>query len=405
MYTLIQNCHILDTINETTSKPGYVLINNDTIKAVGEGHSSFYADKIVDCKNGYLLPGLINLHTHINRRHLYRTKDVFRKGAPYVENSNDAKRMLHAVKNAWHELLQGVTTIRDLCSVGRTASELKNCINEGIISGPRLIVCGLAIAATGGHETHRYKGAVQVDGTDEVTKAVRNEIRLNADFIKLMASGGLGGMPEHEHPDWAELTIEEIKAATQVAHSHNKHTTVHAMGKTPVMNSLLGGVDGIEHGAVLSNHALDIMKERNVYYVPTMSGISAVANKEEKQGCLELAKTIRDIVVNPQRKSVEKAFKADILIGAGSDTLGSIQEELKLFCECGMTTMQAIKTATINAARILRLDKQIGSIEVGKKADLLILQNNPVQNLDALYTVKRVFLDGKEINHEMLMNL
>lgn len=311
----------------------------------------------------------------------------------------------YALKNAWYELLQGVTTIRDLCSVGRTASELKNCIKEGMIFGPRLIVCGLGIAATGGHETHRYKGAVQVDGAFEVTKAVRNEIRQSADFIKLMASGGLGGMPEHEHPDWAELTIEEIEAATLVAHSHNKHTTAHAMGEIPVMNSLLGGIDGIEHGAVLSNQALDIMKERNVYYVPTMSGISAVAKKEEKQGSLELAKEIRDIVVYPQRRSVEKAFKAGILIGAGSDTLGSVQEELKLFCECGMTAMQAIKTATINAALILRLDKQIGSIEVGKKADLLLLQKDPIQNLDALSTVDRVFLNGKEVTSEVLMNL
>ena len=106
--------------------------------------------------------------------------------------------------------------------------------------------------ATGGHETHRYKGAVEVDGPDEVMKATRNEIRLGADFIKVMSSGGIGGMPEREHPNWAELSEEEIAAAVFAAHTHKREVTVHAMGIEPVLAALHAGVDGIEHGTMLN---------------------------------------------------------------------------------------------------------------------------------------------------------
>ena len=403
MTTLIKNCRIIDGISDSPLERGFVLLKDEKIAAIGQGDPNIQADKTIDAGSGFLLPGLINLHVHINRRHLSRADGVFRKGAPYVENSSDAKRMVFAAKNAWYALSQGITTLRDACSVGRTAGELKACINEGLIPGPRLIVCGLGIAATGGHETHRYKGAVEADGPVEVMKAVRHEIKMGADFIKLMVSGGLGGMPEHEHPDWTEMDVEEIKAATSAAHSHKRDVTVHAMGEGPVMNALMGGVDGIEHGAVLTDRALDMMKQRNVYYVPTMSGIKAVADKEEQSGSRQLAKLIRDIVADPQRESVEKAYKKGIMIGAGSDTLGSLHSELKLFTECGMSKMQAIQTATRNAAKILRMDDMIGTIEEGKTADLLLVKNNPLESLDALLEVERVFLSGNEVQIDLLI--
>ena len=304
---IIRNCNIIDC----TGKLPYhadVRIQDGKITEIGKILPADAVDDTYDASGAYLLPGLVNLHVHINRRHLSRGTGVFRQGAPAIENSSDAQRVLYAARNAWFELAQGVTSLRDLCSVGRTASELKSTIASGLIRGPRMTVCGLGIASTGGHETHRYPGAVQVDGYDEVLKAVRTEIREGADFIKLMASGGLGGMPEYEHPEWAEFTVNEIKAACEAAHSHQKGVTVHAMGELPVLNSLAGGVDGIEHGAVLSQKALDIMKERGVYYVPTMSGITAVADKEAKNGSTTLAKTIREIVVYPQRDSVKRVI-------------------------------------------------------------------------------------------------
>ena len=379
-----------------------IRIENGIISEIGDNLSD---ELYIDGTGKYLIPGLVNLHVHINRRNLSRGTSVFRQGAPAIENSTDFHRILYAARNAWYELSRGITTLRDLCSVGRTASALKGAIAGGIIRGPRLVVCGLGIASTGGHETHRYSGAVEVDGVDAVMGAVRNEIKQGADFIKVMASGGLGGMPEHEHPGWSEFTLDEMRAACIAAHSHNKGVTVHAMGELPIMTSLHGGVDGIEHGAVLTDEALDMMVERGVYYVPTASGITAVADKEARAGSPELAAMMRELVVNPQRDSIRKAHERGILIGAGSDTLGSVPAELMLFEQCGMTRYEAIQTATINAAKILKNDDRFGTVEQGKIADLVLLYANPLANLRNIEDVDKVFLGGEEVSEKWMCNL
>jgi len=398
---IIKNANIIDCTGKEPYKAD-VRIEDGRIAEISSG---LVGEKTIDAQGFFLIPGLVNLHAHINRRNVSRGASSFRKGAPAIENSCDMHRILYAARNAWYELSTGVTTIRDLCSVGRTASALKSAIDEGIIKGPRLFVCGLGIASTGGHETHRYKGAVEVDGTDEILKATRQEIKLGADFIKVMASGGIGGMPEHEHPGWAEFSVDEIKAACYAAHSHNKGVTVHAMGELPVMNSLNGGVDGIEHGASLTEEALDIMKERGVYYVPTASGITAVANKEEKNGNTSLASLIFELVVNPQRQSIKKAYERGILIGAGTDTLGNMVDELLIFEKCGMSRCEALQTATINAAKILKNEADYGTIECGKIADFVILNKNPLDNLENLNNVEKVFLGGEEVSEKWMCNL
>lgn len=405
MITRLYGCSIFDGERDELMEGQSIYIRDDTIIHVGKGRADLVADVEICGQGKVVIPGLMNLHVHINRRHVSRTSSSFRQGAPAIENSSDAKRMMYAARNAWYELMQGITTMRDLCSVGRTATELKEAIEEGLINGPRLVVCGMAIAVTGGHETHRYKGAVEVDGPDEVTKATRNEIRLGADFIKLMVSGGIGGMPEHEHPSWSELNVEEITAACRAAHSHNRGVTVHAMGELPVMNALVGGVDGIEHGAVLTERALHIMKERDVYYVPTASGITAVADREAARGNAETAQMIRSVVVQPQRESIRKAHEFGIRIGSGSDTLGSVLEELRIFIDCGMNNVQALRTATSNAAGILGMEDRLGYIREGYQADLVLLDGNPLENIDALQYVHSVFVRGKRVSHEWLCNL
>ena len=398
---VIKNCNIIDCTGRAPYRAD-VRVENSRITQIGENLS---AEQMYDARGGWLLPGLVNLHVHINRRNLSRGVGVFRQGAPAIENSADGVRMLYAARNAWYELSRGVTAMRDLCSVGRTASQLKSAIAQGIVRGPRLHVCGMGIAATGGHETHRYAGAVEVDGADAVRKAVRQEIKLGADFIKVMASGGLGGMPEHEHPGWSEFTVEEMKAACQAAHSHNRGVTVHAMGAQPVLYALQAGVDGIEHGAVLTQEALETMASRGVYYVPTASGITAVADKERRGGSWSLAAMMEELVVHPQRESIRKAMEAGILIGAGSDTLGSIPQELLIFESCGMSRYEAIRTATINAARILKNEDRFGTVEWGKTADLLLLEENPLEDLRNIEKVKAVFLGGEMVSEAWMCNL
>lgn len=397
---VIKNCTIIDC----TGRLPYVSdvqAENGIITKIGQ---NLMGEEIIDGQGKYLIPGLINLHVHINRRNVSRTQSSFRSGAPAIENSSDFHRILYAARNAWYELSQGVTTMRDLCSVGRTASALKDAIEQEIIRGPRLYVCGMGIAATGGHETHRYKGAVEADGNQEVLKAVRNEIKHGADFIKVMASGGIGGMPEHEHPAWSELSVDEIRAACEAAHSHNKKVTVHAMGSLPVMNSLIAGVDGIEHGASLSDEALDIMAEKGVYYVPTASGIAAVAQKERKNGNTSLADIICNEVVFPQLESIKKAHKKGILIGAGTDTLGDLCDELLILEKAGLSSYEALQAATSNGAKIVEND-MIGTIECNKIADMVLLNANPLEDLHNIKKVNTVFFGGRIVSEKWMCNL
>lgn len=397
---ILKNCTIIDCLGNNPFVSD-VEIKDGFITKIEKGLNG---ENIKDCTGKFLIPGLINLHVHINRRNVSRTSSSFRQGAPAIENGSDYHRILFAARNAWYELSRGVTTIRDLCSVGRTATALKEAIENGIIKGPRLYVCGMGIATIGGHETHRYKGAVEIGDIEKLPQAVQNEIDLGADFIKAMASGGIGGMPEHEHPAKPELTEEELRVICQTAHKQYRTVTVHAMGEIPVMNSLKAGVDGIEHGAHLSNEALEIMKERNVYYVPTASGINAVAEKERKNNNNTLADIICQEVVYPQFDSIKKAHKKGILIGAGTDTLGNMTDELLILNKAGLSSIEALQTATINAAKILGND-DIGCISEGKIADLVLLNKNPLDNLNNLNEIDTVLFGGEEVNEKWMCNL
>lgn len=397
---ILKNCTIIDCVgNEPFISD--IEIENGLITKI---ENDIQGEKIIDCADKFLIPGLINLHVHINRRNVSRTQSSFRQGAPAIENGSDYHRILFAARNAWYELSQGVTTVRDLCSVGRTATALKEAFENKIIKGPRIYVCGMGIATIGGHETHRYKGAVEIGEIEKLPQAVENEIHLGADFIKAMASGGIGGMPEHEHPAKPELTEEELRIICETAHKHGKTVTVHAMGAMPVMNSLKAGVDGIEHGAHLSEEALEIMKERGVYYVPTASGIGAVAEKEKRNRNENLANIIFEEVVYPQLESIKKAHKNGILIGAGTDTLGDMISELLVLTKAGLSNLEALQSATLNAAKILG-NQNIGTVEKGKIADLVLLNKNPLDNLNNLKELDTVFFGGEEVNEKWMCNL
>lgn len=405
MRRLIVNCLLIDGIADEAARQSWVLWENDKITDIGRnGQAPPQTDaEVIDGAHCCLLPGLINLHVHIQRRHLHRSSGgIFREGAPAIENSPDTKRLLWAVKNAWEELRGGVTTIRDAASKNRINNELRDYIKLGMIGGPRVISCGFGIAGTGGHETHRYQGAVEADGPDEIRKAVRLEIKMGADFIKFMASGGLGGMPEHEDPRWAELTVDELKAGVAEAHNRNRTATVHAMGAQPVLNALYAGIDGIEHGAVLTDEALDIMASRQVYYVPTLSGIATVAERELARGNGGLAGLMQEVVIQPQRQSVEKAYRRGIRIGCGTDTLGDMIQEMELLNACGLSRMDCIKAATAQGAAICRKIDEIGTIEKGKIADMILVQGNPLENLNRLREIRLVVKDGATVDSDWL---
>ena len=396
MITKLDHVTLIDGIHDTPLADAWVLVEADRIVRIGQyPEEPGPADQTVDLRGCTLLPGLFNLHVHIQRRHLAaRQQQVFRVGAAAVENAPDTYRVVWAIKNAWRELFSGVTTLRDCASKNRINNTLRDMIRAGIVKGPDVLSCGFGIAATGGHETHRYQGAVEVDGPDEVRKAVRMEIKQGADFIKFMASGGIGGMPEHEDPSWVEMGLDELRSGIEEAHDRNKRTTVHAMGERSILRALEAGVDCIEHGVNLNEEALAMMKERRVFYVPTLSGITAVAEREQRSGSRELGDLIQRRVVEPLKQSIQLAAEQDITIGCGTDTFGDVITEMQLFHACGLSNMTCIKTATANAARICGLEERCGTIEPGKLADLVIVEKNPLEDLEHLRLVRKVMKRG-----------
>lgn len=402
---IIQNVSYFDTHSQLMIVDSDVVISNSTIEAItGERLAPTPGYTLIDGKGKFLLPGLFNLHSHPQRRHvsLLESSGPFRLGAAAVENLPDTQRMAYAIRNVWTEMLtEGVTTIRATGSKNFLNIELRDAFNNGILNGPRIIACGPILATTGGHATVGIDGAMEVDGPDEVRRATRMILKRDADWIKLCVSGGLAGIHKGEHPSMVQFTYEEVAAAVDEAHRKKRKVMVHCMASAAAEMAIAAGVDCIEHGNLLSDSVLATMKEKHISFVPTMSGIRKVYQREFDAGNTRVADLLREVVF-PHQDVVHKAIEAGILIGTGTDTLGSVVQEIKMFVECGMTKGQAILAATANAAKIVGLENEVGSIESGKAADLVLLCGNPLENLDELKHIDKVFLHGKVFEPTLL---
>lgn len=343
-----------------------------------------------------VIPGLWNLHVHIQRRHLADpgVGTTFRAGAASVENLPPALKAIMAARNAEAALKRGVVAIRDCSSGDYISLHLKRAVEMGILPGPHVFACGMGIASTGGHETHLYNGAIEADGADEIAKAVRQQIKAGADFIKLMASGGIGGFPDREHPDHVELTAEELSVAISQAHARGKKVTAHAMGEASIRACIDAGIDCIEHGVAITPELAGEMKRKGVSYVPTASGIATVAKRIRNAGKTEVADYLDEHVVLRQRESIRSAIQAGVQIGVGTDTLGSVHDEIAILHELGMDARRALQAATVNAASICGMQDQQGILKEGYKADLVIVRKNPLDNLKHLEEVAEVFVRG-----------
>lgn len=402
---------IIKQVNCYDSSLQKFLENRDVL--VRDGRIVSITDKTLDLPPGsdviagkekYLIPGLFNLHSHPQRRHvsLNEKSGPFRMGAAAVENLPDTQRMAYAIRNIWTEtLLEGVTTIRAAGSKNYLNIELRDAVEMGIMAGPNVIATGPIHATTGGHATVGIDGAMEVDGVDEVRKAVRLALKKEADWIKLCVTGGLAGIHKGEHPSMVQFTFAEVEAAVDEAHRKHRKVMVHCMASDAAKIAIKAGVDCIEHGNLLSEEVIALMKEKRTSFVPTMSGIWKVYLREHNAGNERVAKLLADVIF-PHKDVVRNAIKAGILIGTGTDTLGSVIDEMKFFIECGMTKAQALNSATIDSARIVDRQDRTGSIEAGKDADLVLLAGNPLENSEEFKHIEKVFLKGRAFEPKFL---
>ena len=372
---------------------GTLLVEEERIIALGrKDEVSIPGDAIViDAMGGSILPGLIDCHVHF----MLEYPDIMRELA-----TSPSLRLLQGIPRMQATLEAGITTVRD---AGGTPAGLKIAVERGIITGPRMQVAVSLISQTGGHGDGFFPCCVDIglfgihfydvpygvaDGIEEVRKTTREILRAGADWIKLATTGGV--LSASDAPTSSQLTVEEIKTAVYEAAAQEKRCMAHAQGSQGIKNALIAGVASIEHGVYLNDELIDLMLKEDVYLVPTLVAPLAVAEyASEHPDILPPMMATKAIdVIEAHKQSFRRAVQAGVNIAMGTDAgvgkHGENGRELVLMVENGMTTMQALVASTQNAARLLHMDKHVGTLDVGKLADIIVVKGDVLTDISRI---------------------
>ncbi|OGR25044.1 MAG: hypothetical protein A2277_21015 [Desulfobacterales bacterium RIFOXYA12_FULL_46_15] len=356
-----------------------VLVENDKIVSIRETDSGLDKDtRKIPIKDAVLFPGFIDCHVHL-------VMDASPDPIRTISGESDAITTIKGVKHALKTLAGGITTVRDLGGKQGIDLALKQAIASGLIKGPRVLASGCPICMTGGHG---WPLGREADGPDDVRRAAREQIKAGADIIKLMATGGV--LTSSVEPGSSQLTYEEMKAGIEEAHKAGRKTATHAMGSKGIMDALRAGIDSIEHGIYLTDEIISLMIENKVFYIPTIAAMYHIGKMGVAGGIPEWAVKKNTIVTPHHTESVKKAHQAGVAIAMGTDAgtpfnyHGKNLMEIPLLVRRGLTPMEALMAATGVASRVLGMENQIGTIEQGKIADIVLVRHNPLDDIDIL---------------------
>lgn len=375
-----------------------VIVNGDRIETVG-AHDTVQVPpnaEIIDAKGKYLLPGLIDSHVHVAASGYVPTRP---------KGSEKAYKTVVAINNLRSALQAGVTTVRDLCG-DRTNLALRTAVERGMLIAPRLFTAGKGICMTGGHGSGEPGFVHEVDTPDDVRKAVREEVKAKADFIKLLSS---------HRTDWPEFSEGEIDAGVDEAHRFGLKVAIHAANFVSVRMSAQAGVDTVEHGSFVDEQAADLMAEKEIIIVPTLWVKHDLAERLEKlkatpekfpwgdEKDLHVSATWFKRCVEQLPKTIELVRSKGIRIAAGTDFVMAdhpwalIPEEMEYLTKLGLSNMEAIESATRIGAESLGKADEFGTVEAGKLADLILVDRNPLEDITAMTEVSWVMKEGKVI--------
>ncbi len=392
---------LIDGISKEPQKNMTVVVEKNKIITVESGFSKpGTADKTIDLKTKTVTPGWIDMHVHMEHEtNPNRYMETF--------TYNPADYAFQSVKFAETTLMAGFTTVRDLGGTGVNIS-LRNAINKGLIKGPRVYTAGKSIATTGGHAdpTNGYRKELMGDpgpaegvanGTDECRQAVRQRYKDGSDLIKITATGGVLSVAKSSSNP--QFTDDEIKAIVETAKDYGFKIAVHAHGAEGMKRAIRAGVHSIEHGTNMDDEAIALFKQHATWYVPTLTAGAAVADSAKKPGYYPELVTPKALEIGPKIKATfARAYKAGVKIAFGTDAgvykHGMNWLEFVYMIEAGMPAMEAIKAATINAADLLGEKDRLGSIEVGKLADIVAVDGDPLKDAKVFEKVVFVMKDG-----------
>ena len=392
---------LIDGKSDQVQSEMTVVVDSNRIVSVEKGFTEPPPEaQLIDLKEKTVLPGLIDLHVHIQNQ---SSKDNYSKGF----RLNEADIALQAVPYARTTLLAGFTTVRDLGGDGVNIA-LRNAINAGHVEGPRIFTAGKSIATTGGHAdpTNGVRNDLMgdpgpaegvINGPDDARKAVRQRYKNGADLIKITATGGvLSYAKDGSSPQFTE---EELRAIIETANDYNMTTAAHAHGAEGMKRAVEAGITTIEHGTLMTEEVMDLMKEKGTYYVPTITAGKSVADSAKIRGYYPSIVVPKALAIGPKiQDTFAKAYQRGVKIAFGTDAgvfaHGKNAKEFGYMTEAGMPPMEAIQSATSVAATVLKMEDELGSLEKGKLADIIAVDENPLENISALEDVTFVMKEG-----------
>ena len=383
---ILTNLTLIDGTGRDPLENATIITENDRIKEIFQGSPSSVPSSAysIDCRGQYLIPGLIDCHVHVGSTEPSIVEQHRRNFPTYS--------LLKSLKSMRETLDQGFTTVRDC---GGADPGLRQALQEKLIPGPRLFVCGTILSQTGGHGDFRLPTEIHIpipylggvgsgiyDGVDEVRKGVREQLRQGVDFIKLMAGGGVAS-PSDEITN-SQYSPEELRVAVYEAQSAGKYVAAHCYADRSIINCVEAGVRTIEHGNLMTEVGAAAMKKAGAYLVPTLITYEMMQRLGEELALPDFTKRKNIIALEKAYEALEIAKTMGLKIGSGSDLLGPMQihkgEEMALQARV-LGEMGALVSTTKTNAEILGAEHDLGTIEAGKYADMLLVSSNPLKDL------------------------
>src|SRR5688572_12473276 len=393
--TIIHAARLIDGKSAQPQLTVSIVVEEGHIKAVTDGYiEPKQGDQLIRLTDHTVMPGLMDMHTHLQSQHSKEsyTERFFLDQAEYA---------LRSTVYARATLMAGFTTVRDLGDNGVNSIALRKAINQGWIPGPRIFTSGKSLATTGGHadptnalrgDYRRDPGPLEgvINGPEDARKAVRQRYKDGADLIKLTATGGVLSLAASgQNP---QFTDEELEAVVAAAKDYGMTVAVHAHGSEGMKRAVQAGVDSIEHGTFMTDEIIELMKQKGTYWVPTNMAGEWVAEKAKDPDYFPAVVRAKAATIGPViRATFRKAHAAGVKIAFGTDSgvsaHGDNAREFELMVEGGMPPMKAIQSATREAARLLKIEDRLGTLEEKKLADVVAVEGNPLEDIRAMRKV------------------